>query len=456
MTEKRKQNPAYSPALVMYLDMTYFNPNAPDGEQNKVQHDGHYHAYADDNISLWAIILAAGLGTRLQEHTQGLPKQFVRYKNLPLYMHCAMHMRHFAKLRGLIFVFPKTYLSQEKTYLHSQNFSLGLTFDAVSGGERRQDSVQCGLRALPPECTHVLVHDAARPFFSSSLLQRIYCALKGGAKGVIPALPVVDTIKEATENTVIRTLPRHKLFAVQTPQGFERKCLEAAHAQVELEGLEVTDDAGVLEACGYTVQMVEGEASNTKITHVEDLMKLENKTRLRNCVGFGYDVHRFAKNNDEAKARPLILGGVLMDGACKVLAHSDGDVLLHALMDALLGAASLGDIGLHFPDTAESFDNADSAVLLQEVLRLVRAKGLHIEHVDLTIISQKPKINPQRMAIKKNVAHLLSLDAEQVNVKATTEEGLGFTGNLEGLKATALVTCLMQVDTENIWDALIK
>ncbi len=396
--------------------------------------------HEDGDIELWAIILAAGSGLRLQEHTKGLPKQFIQHNNLPLYMHCALCMRSFAKLQGLIFVFPEAYLTQEQAFLSTQNYTFGLTFEAVSGGARRQDSVQCALRALPPTCTHVLVHDAARPFISTQILQRVYVALKNGAAGVIPALPVVDTIKHIEDNTVIRTLPRQTLFAVQTPQGFVREILEKAHAQVELEGIEVTDDASVLETCGYTVCMVEGEASNSKITHAEDLMKLENNSQLRNCVGFGYDVHRFAKNNDEAKARPLKLGGVHMDGACKVLAHSDGDVLLHALMDALLGAASLGDIGLHFPDTAEDFDNADSAILLQEVLRLVREKGLRIEHVDLTIITQKPKINPQRMAIKKNVAHLLSLDAEQVNVKATTEEGLGFTGNLEGIKATAIVS----------------
>ncbi len=398
-----------------------------------------------NSMHIWAIILAAGQGLRLQAQTNNLPKQFLEHKNLPLYMHSAQSMSSYAPLKGIVYVFPEEFLEQEKEALTRKNF--GLAYKAVAGGKRRQDSVRSGLSALPPTCTHVLVHDAARPFICLELVHNLCSALQKGADGVIPALPVVDTIKEVENGIVKNTLPRHTLYSVQTPQGFMRHILEKAHAKAEEDCIDVTDDAGVLEHCGYEVQIVEGQANNTKITHAEDLMKLHTPPLSRPCVGFGYDVHRFycpKKDKVSGKERPLKLGGVLIpvskDNPLQVIAHSDGDVLLHALMDALLGATALGDIGLHFPDSSADFDNADSAVLLQEVLRLVREKGLTIQHVDLTIITQKPKISPQRTTIQKNVAHLLGLAQEYVNVKATTEEGLGFTGSGEGIKATALVS----------------
>ncbi len=395
-------------------------------------------------MQLWAIILAAGKGTRLSEHLQGTAKQFIYHKDLPLYMHSALTISSYAMLKGIVFVFPEEYVSQEHPLIIAQSARLGVDIKVVSGGVRRQDSVQCGLRALPPQCSHVLVHDSARPFVSIALVHRLCEALQAGASGVIPTIPVVDTIKEIVSGLVKSTPPRESLFAVQTPQGFVRHILEQAHAKAEEEKSSVTDDASVLELLGHTVHTVPGEAENIKITHVDDLMKLQNTPSTRPCVGFGYDVHRFAiltkGEGEDAKNRPLKLGGVFMDGAMHVVAHSDGDVLLHALMDALLGATALGDIGLHFPDSSAVYDNADSAVLLQEVLRLVKQKGLEIHHIDLTIITQKPKISPQRNAIQKNVAHLLGLSQDRVNIKATTEEGLGFTGHGEGIKATAVVS----------------
>ncbi len=394
----------------------------------------------------WCVLVAAGSGSRLSAHTKGCPKQFLTYQGLPLYMHAARTFARYAALKGIIFVFPQHSLEEETARLTEleKSTSLQVQWKSVAGGARRQDSVLCGLTALPPECTHVLVHDAARPFVSATLIQRVCEALQQGSLGVIPALPVVDTVKEIHEGLVRHTPDRNTLFSVQTPQGFELTTLLQAHTHAAQENFTVTDDASMLEQCGFPVRMVEGEAQNCKITHESDLMKLQENTASFPCSGFGYDVHRFVQKKDAdkyaGKERPLKLGGVLMNGNCQVVAHSDGDVLLHALMDALLGAVALGDIGLHFPDSSESFDNADSAVLLQEVLRLVAEKGLQIHHVDLTIITQKPKIQPQRSAIQKNIAHLLSLPAHVVNVKATTEEGLGFTGEGAGIKSVALVT----------------
>ncbi len=401
--------------------------------------------YSQQNpLHLWMLLLAAGSGSRLRNQTQGSPKQFLQYKDMPLYMHSALTQSRSPYLKGIIFVFPEEYVASEQDYLahREQTASFGVQYKVVAGGARRQDSVRLGLAALPPQCSHVLVHDAARPFASAALTQRLFVALEQGAMGAIPALPVVDTIKEVQNSFVLHTPDRNTLFSVQTPQAFVRSVLEEAHSKAEQEHWDVTDDASLLEKCRIPVQIVEGEGSNTKITHAEDLMKLQDTPTFRPCSGFGYDVHCFAKNSEQSpnpKERPLKLGGVLMDGGQKVLAHSDGDVLLHALMDALLGMAALGDIGLHFPDSSEDFDNADSAVLLQEVLRLLRQEQVQIQHVDVTIITQKPKIQPQRVAIQKNISHLLGIPLRHVNVKATTEEGLGFTGNGDGIKAVALV-----------------
>ncbi len=396
--------------------------------------------------NLWCLILAAGSGTRLQAHTKGCPKQFLLYKDQPLYLEAARTFARYASLKGIIFVFPEDSLAEEKERLSALELShsLGVEWKAVAGGARRQDSVFCALKALPPQCSHVLVHDSARPFFSPALIERIHTKLLQGAHGVIPALPMTDTVKEVRDTVVLHTPNRSSLVSVQTPQGFERSILDEVHQRAAQEHFEVTDDASMLEKCGYTVHTVSGESKNIKITHEHDLMKLQEEANTWPCSGFGYDVHRFAKAQDTAtgKERPLKLGGVPMQGSMQVLAHSDGDVLLHALMDAMLGAAALGDIGLHFPDSSSQFDGADSAVLLQEVLRLITAKGLRLQHVDLTIITQRPKVGPQRNAIQKNVAHLLSLPLDCVNVKATTEEGLGFTGEGAGIKAVALVNGL--------------
>ena len=386
----------------------------------------------------WALLLAAGAGTRLAAVT-GQPKQFLSYQNAPLYWHSALTFSRVAPVGGLVFVFPAERLEEEKERLRNldKTHVLGLPWLAVAGGERRQDSVRLGLNALPPGVQHVLVHDTARPFATAALVARVCEALQAGACGVIPGLAVTDTIKVVEKGLVSHTPHRASLVAVQTPQGFEAALLRAAHARAEAQRWDVTDDAALLERCGHPVCVVEGEARNVKLTHPEDLRMLEKAAPPPvPCTGFGYDVHRFGPG------RPLKLGGVPMPGGLEVVAHSDGDVLLHALMDAILGCAGAGDIGQHFPDSAAAFDNADSAVLLDEVLRLAAHKGLTLVHVDVTVITQKPKIAPQRQAIHNQLVRLLGLLPEQVNVKATTEEGLGFTGAGEGIKAAAVVTAL--------------
>ena len=342
-------------------------------------------------------------------------------------------------MAGLVFVFPQAFLAEERgrVSLLDRQHPLGVPWKVVAGGELRQHSVHCGLTALPPDCRHVLVHDAARPFVSPALLQRLCVALQDGRRGVIPAVPVTDTIKQARSGLVLGTLPRSELVAVQTPQAFVLADLKAAHEQCQKNNWQVTDDASLLEACGIPVYIVDGESANCKITHPEDIAMLESPhAETLCCTGLGYDVHKFGAG------RPLKLGGVPIAGAPEVIAHSDGDVLLHALMDAMLGAASLGDIGQHFPDASAEFENISSAVLLARVQDMLHAAQVRITHTDVTIITQIPKISPHREAIRRNVARLLGLDIAFVNVKATTEEGLGFTGAKEGIKALAQVSAV--------------
>ncbi len=301
----------------------------------------------------------------------------------------------------------------------------------------------------PPDAGHVLVHDTARPFASAGLVRRVLTTLAEGALAVTPGVAVTDTIKRVdAAGRVLETPDRAALRAVQTPQGFALAELLAAHRRAETEGWEVTDDAGLMERAGVAVVVTQGEEANVKITNPEDLRLLTPTAEAAAPrTGWGYDVHRYVADDEEdakllAQARPMVLGGVPVPRAPRVAAHSDGDVLLHALTDALLGVACAGDIGRLFPDTDKTYENMPSAVFVAEALRRVRACGYRPVHADLTIVAQTPKLAALKERIAANVAHLLELPADLVNVKATTEEGLGFTGEKRGIKAVAVVTAI--------------
>ena len=387
----------------------------------------------------WAVIVAAGRGERLLDATGGISKQFLTWHGEPLYMAFARTLAHCARMTGIVFVFPQNVLEDETIRVRQMTADLGLEVRCVAGGTRRQDSVWNGIGALPETCDVVLIHDAARPFASAKLVNSVLDALEAGSAGVIPVVPVTDTIKTVRDGLVEKTLERSMLAAVQTPQGFVFETLMQAHMAAREKQLEVTDDASVLEQLGVAVNVVSGEAGNIKITRAEDLDVLKENKLPEYRTGFGYDVHAY-EDPGAPRARPLMLGGVAVsEGVFAVRAHSDGDVLLHALMDALLGCVGGNDIGTLFPDKDPALDNVSSSVLLDEVMAFVRRKGFVLTHADLTIIAQKPAIAPYRAAIRTNVARLLGLEADAVSVKATTEEGLGFTGSLQGLKAVALV-----------------
>lgn len=401
-------------------------------------------------METWALILAAGSGARLAEATGGVKKQFLEYDGEPLFLRSARTFFRVARLTGLVFVFPP------EDFVAAQERCIDLAGDAplpwlaVPGGARRQDSVWEGLAALPPDVTHVLVHDAARPFASPRLVNTLLDALEGGREAVIPALPVTDTVKIVDGVNVSRTLDRSRLVAVQTPQAFVLAALRQAHlaarAAEESGGgdWDVTDDAGMLERLGRTVVTVPGEAGNVKITTPADLERLAPAHPAPPIprTAWGYDVHRYGEGR--ADSRPFVLGAVPFPGAPSVLAHSDGDVLLHAVADALLGLIpdAGGDIGARFPDTDPALEGIQSAVMVNEVLEDVLDAGLTLTHVDVTVIAQVPKIAPRRQEVRAALSRLLRLDQGQVNVKATTEEGLGFTGAKEGIKAVAVITAL--------------
>lgn len=394
-------------------------------------------------MSLWTVLLAAGSGTRLAAASGGVKKQFLPCGGHPLYWRALTAFAKVSAVDGIVVVFPPDDRTQAAATLQTLLAARhpGIPVLTAPGGPRRQDSVENGLAALPRGCTHVLVHDAARAFVGPELIARVIAALRAGHDAVIPAVPVTDTVKEVADATVVRTLPRDALAAVQTPQGFTVSLLRQAFAAGAT--VTATDDASLVEHLGRPVHVVAGEPDNMKITTPNDLARLAEAAPVPlPVVGYGYDVHRYADPSLPGKTptRPMKLGGYPIQGAPAVLAHSDGDVLLHALTDAILGCVAAGDIGKHFPDTDPAYEGMASGVFLSEAMRLAREHGLTLTHVDLTIIAQVPKISPHADAIRLNVAALLGLDRDKVNLKATTEEGLGFTGEKKGIKAVALVT----------------
>lgn len=300
----------------------------------------------------------------------------------------------------------------------------------VAGGETRADSVRHGLEVASGEL--VAIHDAARPFVSQAV---ITAALQAAAQtgAAAPAVPVKDTIKVADADGRVQNTPdRATLYAVQTPQCFSRKLyLEALERVTGEKAHLVTDDCSLFELADFPVTLTQGDYENYKITTKEDLQK--EKTMR---IGHGYDVHRLVEG------RKLILGGVDIPYEKGLLGHSDADVLLHAIMDAVLGAAALGDIGKHFPDTEPAYKGADSLALTRAVAKLIAEHGYTVGNIDATILCQAPKLAPHIAAMRQNIADAFGVSLDAVSVKATTEEHLGFTG--EGLGIAAHAVALLE------------
>jgi 2-C-methyl-D-erythritol 4-phosphate cytidylyltransferase / 2-C-methyl-D-erythritol 2,4-cyclodiphosphate synthase len=319
----------------------------------------------------------------------------------------------------------------------------------VTGGATRQASVLAGLEALAlapgGAPSIVLVHDAARPFVSAALVTRsAEAAVAQGA--AVPGVAVTDTIKQVDEAGRIRHTPeRAALRAVQTPQAFDLALLLAAHREAQAAGATgLTDDAAVMEWAGHPVVVIEGEPGNMKITSANDLERAEARLApvLETRVGSGYDVHAFGEG------AAAMLGGIAIPHERGLAGHSDADVVLHALTDAILGALADGDIGSHFPPSDMQWKGASSDRFLAHAVERVRARGGRIDHLDVTVICEAPKIGPHRDAMRTRIAAIAGLPVGRVAVKATTSERLGFTGRREGIAAQATATLRLPPDTD--------
>lgn len=304
----------------------------------------------------------------------------------------------------------------------------------VAGGATRSDSVRAGLAHVPADADVVCVHDAARPFAGSDVFARVVQAVLDGADAAIPGIPVTDTIKQIdTDRAVAHTPPRAELIAVQTPQAFRADVLRTAHAS----GRDATDDAALVEAAGGRVVVVEGDAAARKITDPDDLRWARERlaghregTMTNVRVGQGFDIHRFSDD----PARPLVLGGVTFEGARGLHGHSDADAIAHAVTDALLGAAGLGDIGEHFPDTDPQWKGVDSLVLLRHAAQLVREQGWQVGNVDCSVVCETPRIAPHRAEMQRRLSEAAGAP---VTVKGRRAEGLGALGRQEGIACWA-------------------
>jgi 2-C-methyl-D-erythritol 4-phosphate cytidylyltransferase/2-C-methyl-D-erythritol 2,4-cyclodiphosphate synthase len=311
----------------------------------------------------------------------------------------------------------------------------------VPGGVTRQASVRAGLEALAPSAPSlVLVHDAARPFIPPGTIEAVLEALRTHA-GAIPAVAVADTLKRVSHGRIEATVPRDGLYRAQTPQGFAFPLLLALH-RASPDSL--TDDAGLLEAAGEMVAVVAGSDDNVKLTFPEDLVRLERllAVPLYPRVGTGFDVHAF-----EAR-RPLVLCGVTIAHDRGLAGHSDADVGLHALCDAIYGALAEGDIGRHFPPSEAAWKDADSARFLVHAAGRIAARGGRLANADVTLICEQPKITPHAPAMIARLAALLGVGEGCISVKATTTERLGFTGRGEGIAAQAVATVLLPASFE--------
>ena len=297
---------------------------------------------------------------------------------------------------------------------------------AVAGGKERQDSVRNALNLV--EDGYVLIHDGARPYVDMETIMRVLEAA-AGTGAAVAAVPVKDTVRQTRggDNTDSITLPRDRLYSVQTPQGFDVALIREAYAAAEAEGFLGTDDGGLAERAGHPVTIVEGSYRNIKITTQEDLP-------MDTRIGTGFDVHRLTEG------RKLILCGIEIPFEKGLLGHSDADVAVHALMDAMLGAAAMGDIGRHFPDTDDAYKGISSMILLQKVRELIEQEGFRLGNADITIMAQRPKLSPYIEKMRTNIAAVLGMDAGSINVKATTTEKLGFVGRQEGIAAEAVCT----------------
>jgi 2-C-methyl-D-erythritol 4-phosphate cytidylyltransferase/2-C-methyl-D-erythritol 2,4-cyclodiphosphate synthase len=387
-----------------------------------------------------ALIVAAGRGSRAGKEG-GLPKQYAPLGGKPL---LARTLQSLAAHRGIDLI---SVVIHPDDAAHYRAVTAGLEPQPASpaiGGVTRQESVRLGLEALATSAPdNVLIHDAARPFADCDVIGRVIDAL-GVHSGAIAALPVTDTLKRASAfGTIAGTVDRAGLWRAQTPQGFRFTAILDAHRRAASAGrADFTDDASLAEWAGIDVALVQGSSRNIKVTHPEDFAMAERLLMtdlgpLEPRVGTGFDVHRFGPGDH------VWLGGVRIEHTAGLEGHSDADVALHALTDALLGAIGDGDIGAHFPPSDPKWKGAASRVFVEDARARVVARGGRISNVDVTLLCEAPRIGPHRDAMRDAISRMLEIDVSRVGIKATTTEGLGFTGRREGIAAMASATVLL-------------
>jgi 2-C-methyl-D-erythritol 4-phosphate cytidylyltransferase/2-C-methyl-D-erythritol 2,4-cyclodiphosphate synthase len=376
-------------------------------------------------VTTTALIVAAGKGERLGG---GIPKQYRMLGGKPVLRWAVESLTRHPAVRA-----TRVVIGEGQEELASASLAGLDVGEIIPGGVERADSVRAGLAAVDGNA--VLVHDAARPFCPPAVIDRLLASLEF-YEGAAPVLPVGDTLARLGD-TLEGPVDRTGLVRVQTPQAFRLDALKAAYGR--WSGPSPTDETTVVAAAGMRVAAVEGDAGLEKLTLPGDFDRAEPwlAGRLSPRTGMGFDVHAFAGEG------PLMLGGIEVPHDRGLAGHSDADVVLHAITDALLGAAGLGDIGEHFPPSNSRWKGAASSMFLAHAVALLRGSGAIVDHVDCTIIAEAPKVGPYRAAMRARIAEIAGLAIDQVSIKATTTEGLGFTGRREGIAAQAVASIRM-------------
>ncbi len=387
-----------------------------------------------------AVIAAGGTGIRMNA---SVPKQFLEIAGKPIFLHTIERIASLEEVIQIILALPEAHIPAATAIL--SGLQVRIAAECVAGGSNRQESVQRGVRHAHSDADVIMVHDAVRPVCDRDTMRRVLdAAWETGA--AVPGLPATETIQRVSrKGRVLATPPRSELFAIQTPQAFHAGILRSALDRAGAAGFVGTDESSVVRWAGHRVTVVPGSPDNIKITRPMDLEIAERlisgnsrkedgadmgESRLR--VGQGIDFHRLVEG------RKLILGGVEIPFALGLEGHSDADVLAHAICDALLGAAAMGDIGQHFPDTDPAHRNRSSLEFLRAVRTKIEAAGWMIQNVDATLLAQRPKLMPHAPAMKKNIALALGIGVAAVSVKATTTEGMNAEGRGEGISAQAI------------------
>lgn len=397
--------------------------------------------------SIGIIVVAAGRGERAGASVEG-PKQYRRIGGRPVIAHTLEKFLAWKRSGPIIAVIHQ----DDHELFENMRLSLseGNRVIAVNGGATRQQSVLAGLRALSQHgAGHVMIHDAVRPFLDDALLNRVATSLDEGNAGALPVMPVTDTLKRSSaDGHVAETVPRAGLFAAQTPQAFALPVILGAHERAAADGRsDFTDDASIAEWAGIPVQLVEGSPDNVKLTVKKDIAmadaKLSSPAALPDVrTGNGYDVHQLEPGDG------VTLCGIFIPHDQKLKGHSDADVALHALTDALLATCGAGDIGDHFPPSDPQWKGAPSRIFLEHAARIVRENGGTIMNADISLIAEEPKIGPHRLEMREKLSEILAITLDRCSVKATTNEKIGFVGRREGIAAIATATVVYGVSVK--------